>query len=494
MSLAVKATRGAAWLLAGGIASQAVGVIGTIVMLRYVTPEDYGAVIGAVVVLGTAAQVTALGIGQYVIVKTRERPDLTFHATFFQILLAALGITTALVLRHRIAEWMHAPGLVRYLPWMAVSVMLDRVMSVPERTLMRDMRFKEFAFARAAGEFTYVGVSMALVLLHAGGMALIVGNIARSALRATALMRLVDRKTWLTVSPIRAAATRDLFAFGVPVSIGGLAAYGARRWDNLIVTHFFGPAVLAAYNLAYSLAEVVGALIGEQIVDVLLPTFAHVEESKRAGALKRAMSHMSMITSPLEVGLGAVSLTLVATILDARWVTVGPMLAVLSIMSVAKSPASIMSAFLQAADKSRLVMWLEVFNAVTTLAGVLIGAEFGPLWMCAGAGVGTATRAVASVFAVRLVTGTSVGGVFLGLGRPLVAAVPMLLAVLAMRWGLARLGIDVRGVNLALEVLAGGVTYVGAVFLVANGPAREFLDLCRTSLLPRRFRKLEPAA
>jgi PST family polysaccharide transporter len=489
MSLAVKATRGAAWLFAGGIASQAVGVIGTLVMLRFVTPDDYGAVIGAVVVLGTAAQITSLGMGQYVIVKTRGRPDLTFHATFFQVLLAATAIAITLLLRRPISAWMQAPGLVRYLPWMAISVMIDRTMAVPERTLMRDMRFKQFALARAAGEFTYVGVSFALVVVHLGGMALIIGNIARSALRAAALLRLVDRKEWLGFCRISWKKTWEMFSFGVPVSIGSLAAYAARRWDNLIITHFFGPAVLAPYNLAYSLAEVAGTLVGEQIVDVLLPSFTRVEEKGRSRALSRAMGLMSLVTSPLEIGLGAVSITLVATILDPRWTMVGPMLAVLSIMAIGKSPSSITGAFLQAVDRSRLVMWLEVLNAVATLAGVAIGAQFGPLWMCAGAGLGSCVRAVVGMFAVRVVTKTGVWGFFAGQLLPVLASIPMVCAVLATRWVLHRAGIDVRGVNLALEIVAGGVAYVIAAFTIANGPSHDFLQLFKSSLLPRFRRK-----
>jgi hypothetical protein len=134
-------------------------------------------------------------------------------------------------------------------------------------------------------------------------------------------------------------------------------------------------------------------------------------------------------------------------------------------------------------------MWLEVLNAVATLAGVAIGAQFGPLWMCAGAGLGSCVRAVVSVFAVRGVTKAGIWSFFAGQFLPILACVPMIGAVLAARWALHRAGIEIRGLNLTFEIVAGGIGYVIAAFVVANGPTRDFLELFKSSLLPKFRRK-----
>jgi PST family polysaccharide transporter len=61
--------------------------------------------------------------------------------------------------------------------------------------------------------------------------------------------------------------------------------------------------------------------------------------------------------------------------------------------------------------------------------------------------------------------------------RPLLACVPMVLAVLAVRQGLAMTGLHVRGLALGAEILAGALAFVPSAFLIAPGPARQLIAL-----------------
>jgi lipopolysaccharide exporter len=477
VSLAVKATRSAAWMFLGGMTSQAVGLFGTLALVRFITPGDYGEAMVAAVVVGTAGQFSSLGIGSFVIVKARDRRDLAFHATFYQLLLGAIAVGAVLLFRGNIGNWVHAPAMARYVPGMALSMMLDKLWLVPERTLMREMRFKIVALSRTAGELTHTSTALVLAILGWGGMAIIIGNIARSTIRAGILCTVVDRRDWFEPSPITRKSSSELFVFGVPLSIGSLSSYASRKWDNLLVSHFFGPAVMAAYNLAYSLAETPSALIGDQVVDVILPSLTRVEPSGREDALQRGAALMSLITSPLAVGLGAVSVTVVSSFLDQRWVSVGPMLAVLSVISVTRPPAWISGAYLQARDRSTHAMALEILNAAAILISVGVLSHFGALWACIGVGIGTTIRAVAGAYVIRAVDGISAWRFLSGQLGPLVACAPMVGAVLGIRWVLHHFGIEIRFLNLAIEVTAGGLAYLGGVFIFAGETARDFIHL-----------------
>ena len=101
--------------------------------------------------------------------------------------------------------------------------------------------------------------------------------------------------------------------------IAAVADRAATRWDNLIMSKLFGAGVMGRYNLAYSLAEMPVNNIAEQIGEVLMPSFSRMEEDQRRRAVVRAPLLMGVIVSPLGVGLGAVSKTVVATFFDERW-------------------------------------------------------------------------------------------------------------------------------------------------------------------------------
>jgi PST family polysaccharide transporter len=61
---------------------------------------------------------------------------------------------------------------------------------------------------------------------------------------------------------------------------------------------------------------------------------------------------------------------------------VGPMLAILSVLSVVRPIAWLISSYLQARKRPRLVMWLEGLKALSVLGLIPLFGQFGPLWAC----------------------------------------------------------------------------------------------------------------
>ena len=69
MSTAQKAARGAAWTIASSLVSRGISLVGTLVLIRFVSPSAYGEAAAAVVVVGTVNQFSTLGVGVYAIAK-----------------------------------------------------------------------------------------------------------------------------------------------------------------------------------------------------------------------------------------------------------------------------------------------------------------------------------------------------------------------------------------------------------------------------------------
>ena len=65
MSLARKAARGALWTVVSSMAGRAVGLIGTLVMTRFLHPAQIGEVSDASILCMTANWLTVWGFGQY---------------------------------------------------------------------------------------------------------------------------------------------------------------------------------------------------------------------------------------------------------------------------------------------------------------------------------------------------------------------------------------------------------------------------------------------
>lgn len=477
-SIAQKAVRGASWSIITSIGSRALGLVGTLAITHFLMPDVIGEVSDAFVLVTTVGTLTTWGFGQYLIAKPNEGPDVTWHVTVYHVGLGIIGLLGLLLFGGAFEHFLHAPNLRQYLPGLVFVVFMDRLGAVPERLLTRTMEFRTIGLSRSGGELAYSAVSLGLAMLGMGGMSIVWGNIARSVIRSGALMAATPAKDWLKPHKLSRETTRTLLKFGLPFAVSANAAFASRRWDNLVVSALFGPAVLGSYNMAYNLADIPAVQVGEQIGDVLLPSFAHLKPEHRVDALVRATGLLGLVVFPLAVGLGAVAPTAIAALLPRAWGDVAPMLIILSALSVTRPVGWTVSAFLVTYERTRALMVLGLAQVVILLGSIwVLGKLGGPLWACTGVGVAFGLYAIACVFAVRQ-DGVRASDLFVRCLRPLLACVPLAGAVLAVRAGMAPFGIR-ASLRLIIEIAVGGIAYVGGAFLFAREQSNDFLRLLK---------------
>ena len=148
------------------------------------------------------------------------------------------------------------------------------------------------------------------------------------------------------VVAVRWAVVKKITSYGLTVALTGVAGYAASRWDNLLVSRFFGPAVMATYNLAYNLADIPAIHIGEQIADVMGAAFTHMTASERRSTLIRAVGIIGLVTFPMALGLAAVASTLSDLFLDKKWAGAGSMLMLLSALSLSRPIYGALASFI----------------------------------------------------------------------------------------------------------------------------------------------------
>ena len=134
----------------------------------------------------TAGVVSNCGLSQYLVSRPNAGRAASFHATFYYTLLGLVALAIALVAGRPIGAFIHAPGMVRFLPGLAIAAVLERVGTVQDRILVRDMRFRAVALIRSLGEVVYTVLSVGLAARCAGtpwggGDAVVWASIARSA-------------------------------------------------------------------------------------------------------------------------------------------------------------------------------------------------------------------------------------------------------------------------------------------------------------------------
>src|ERR1043165_2011135 len=103
----------------------------------------------------TANQISTMGFGQFLIAKPEAPRSVAFHATALHVGFGLFAAAVLLAVGGPFGPALHAAGMTRFLPGLVLSGFFDRIAYVPERILVRDLRFRALSAARTAAELTY---------------------------------------------------------------------------------------------------------------------------------------------------------------------------------------------------------------------------------------------------------------------------------------------------------------------------------------------------
>jgi PST family polysaccharide transporter len=480
--LARQTVRASAWTIVTGLGTRVLGVVGTLILMRFIAPFDYGEVQAAIVIAWTANQISTLNVGTYILAHPKSGRDVMFHATVLHVLPGFLAFAVVWLVGWRFGARLHAPHVGHYLPGMIVAVAFDRILYMPERALVRTMRFGAVSVSRAVGELTFTAVSIVTAWRGWGGMAIVWGNIARSSIRFVVTASYVSWRDWCEVTRLRWATLREMLKFGVPVAVGGLATFGVRRWDNLIVSVIYGPATMGIYNQAYNLADIPAVQVGEQISDVLQAAFSRIEVGDPRRALLRALGILAFIMTPMAVGLGCIAPTLGLAFFNPEWAAVGSMLAVLAVISFTRPISNTVGGYLQVRRKPRIVAVMDVLTLGLLVAALWTLGRVSPLWACGAVGVVFTLRMLGWGLVLRRIEQVSLRQCLGPLLPPVIACLPMITLIVLLQRFVPTSGHLSAVALLGAEIVVGALAYAGASWLVARAQLRDFVALLRHGL------------
>jgi len=461
------------------LGARLVGLVGTLVITRFLSPEVMGEVGVAVVAVLTAQFASDFAFGQYIVVKSKDDPAAVFHAFFFNLISTILAAITLLLVAGPLGDLLGAEEMERYLPVMVLSMVLERLARIPESIALRELRFKLFSVASAMSEIAYVGVSLGMAAAGYGGDSIVWANVAQYGLRLLWLGTAVERSLWFHPVRLTWQQTRAMFRFGIPLAVGNVAHYCSTSWDRLVVTGLFGTRVHGIYALGKSLSSVPADNIGDAVADVLMPSFVRMTPEEARVAVVKACHLVAVVVYPMAAGLAAISPTLVAALFNAEWAGIATPLTILAAVSLIDPMGDTMSSYLKARDMPWAVMVVQI-----SYLGVLLGSTFalgyyfGLYGACFGVGVGMAYRAFAALYAAHYYDQVPIGEMLFGLIRVALAAALMAGAVVGIR-SVFTGSLDNVIVALCIEIAVGGIAYVPAVFLCASPIAKGVIKWIR---------------
>ena len=452
------------WTTASKAIGQILSWVVTLVVLRLLSPDDYGLIALSSVVITNLAAVAELGLGAS-LVQARDISRGELARTSGALIIVNCGCMLALMLAAPlIAQVFELPQLTDVVRVCSLQFALNALDAVPQSTAYREMRFGWLAKVDLAGALVTSLSTLALAIYGAGVWSLAFGGLAGGVVRTLLLLtqgtRVVPEFSFLGMS-------RHL-RFGGAVTLGRLLWQLAHQFDVVIIGKLLTQEALGLYAVASQLASMPLQKAMSIVNQVAFPGISRLQDDlpRLRTRLIEAIRLLFLVSIPALWGLSAVSSDMVEVLLGERWLPVAFPLQVMGLVA----PLRMLSAILSTATTGVGRADLDLRNTLVLLFVLPVAFLCGVQWGVDG--VATAWLvAVPLAFAINwhrnwLALEISLWRILSSGQAPIIAGIGMYAAVWVCRGVIDGLPALAR---LPIEVGAGAVVYLGIVSILDRG-------------------------
>lgn len=471
---------GTRWMTGSNAGVQLARLLSHIVLARLLTPDAFGLMAMALVVMMFLEMLRDLGTRSAIVQKKEISQRFTSSIFFVNLAVGVLTTAGLAAAAPLIARLFGDPDLTPLLQVLALSSLATAFGLVQQGLLQRNLQFKGLAAVRFTNALGHGVVAIALALAGFGVWSLVVGVIAGAA--ASSLV------AW-TVSPWR---PRWQFSWSDPLEVASyslnltgavLVRFIMHTCERVIIARGLGSTPLGYWALVDRMFRYPWETVGQVMIQVMFPALSRLEDQRSVGTgYLRSIAVLTLVTAPAMIGFALVAEPFTRAVLGEQWLPAVPIMMILAPVSAAETLMTSTALIYQVQGRTDWQLRWSLASSAAIVGGLAAGIP----WGLQGVAVAYAIVRAVLFYPAIAIPFRLVNLRFADLVRTLapyfLATAIMSGAVVGVRMAVAAAHAGSWAVLLA-SVLAGGVVYVG---LLAAWHARALADLL--SVLPPRWR------
>lgn len=373
MSLRSQALSGFRWTASVRMLSQAITWAITLVVVRLLTPADYGLLAMATVVITFLAVFSELGLGPALVQKA-DLDERTLRQTFGIVLV--LNITLAAVLAlgaPLIGAFFAEPRVVPVVRVLALQFIIGAFDVIPNVQLQRRMEYRKRSLLDLSGAIVASVTTLAMALAGAGVWSLVVGAIVGQTWRTIGINFLSPFLHWPELS---LKGMRSLLTFGGQLTAAGIFGTFFSQIDVMICAKLLGNEVLGFYSVALHIASLPSQKIAGLVNQVAFPTFSRMQHDLRnVGENVLLGSRMlSFFAFPVLWGMSSIAPEIVVVILGPKWPLSVIPLQVITLIIPLRIVGGFVGIAVQGMGRTDIVLRNTIWAAVVAPPVLFVGA------------------------------------------------------------------------------------------------------------------------
>jgi O-antigen/teichoic acid export membrane protein len=375
-NLAQKSVRGGTITLPAQACKIILGIAGTIVLARLLTPKDFGLIAMVAVVIAFAEMFKDAGLSMATVQKEEITHEQISTLFWINILIsAALGL--CVLAGSPLVAWFYGkPELTAVTAALSLSFIISGLTIQHQALQRRHMRFGTLAAIQIVSQVITLIMTISLALFGWRYWALVGGTLTNAI--AGSLFTFIFCP-WIPGRMRRGTGVRGMLKFGVHLTGFNFVNYFSRNTDNILIGRFIGADALGLYAKAYQLFLMPISQIRGPINNVAIPVLSSLrkEPERYKRYYQRILDIMATLTIPLAMYCLIEAKFLIHLLLGHQWIGAVPVFRILAIAGLIQAVASTRGLVLVSCGFSKRYFYYGLYTAIVNIVSFIVGLPFG---------------------------------------------------------------------------------------------------------------------
>jgi lipopolysaccharide exporter len=346
---------GFGWQAFNSYANRLVGLLTTLVLAKLLTPEQFGVVTIASMIIEVLQLLKDMGLSEALIYQKRDDAALVDTAHTILVGFNTILFVLAAAVAPFAARYYEAPIVLPVILVLSSNLIWDSLRSVPRTLIRRNIDFGKLVIPEVVPVAVSCVVSIAMALTGFGVWSLVAKTVIHSLLGFILVRQIVPYRPKFRFDR---QAARELFGYGKFIVGSTVVLVALYNVDRFLVSSVMGIAAVGIFDLAMRISDLPVKQFSHMVGTVMFPVFAKFERSgEGAGrAFLKAFRYVALVCTPLAVGISVFGPPLILKIYGTRWEGLAEPLRWLAMYAMFRSLSSIISDAFKATGHPLLLM------------------------------------------------------------------------------------------------------------------------------------------
>jgi len=379
--LGKKVFRSLTWVGTANALSQVLSWAITIVIVRHLSPGDFGLMAMAVAFWGFLTMIGDFGLFAS-IVQSKEVSDSQLREIFsFIIILNILFFLATYLAAPVISGYFAEPRLTAILRTLCIVFVFIPMYIIPHSLLLREMNFQKISVIDVLCGLCGATTSLIFALNGYGVWSLVYGTMVQFFSRALCFT-LVASRYYMPL--FRVKEIKGMLSFSGFFTGSTVLRYFFFKSDIIIGGRFIGPDALGIYSIANQLAFTPVEKMSYIIPQVAFPAFSKMQFDVKAYAdnFLRGLKLLNLIFIPCYIVLFVLAEDIIGVLLGPKWSTIVVPMRILCLIMPLRAFEVLFIPAMNGLGKSDITMLTSGLSLAVMACAFLVGLSWGYIGLC----------------------------------------------------------------------------------------------------------------